>query len=82
MMPAMNTHRTPAATPAAANTDGRLALRPRDAARALSVSERWLWQATKDGLIPCIRLRGLTLYSVEALRTFLAEQAKQSGEPA
>ena len=78
----MSNRLTSAATPAAALTDGRLALRPRDAARALSVSERWLWQATKDGLVPSIRVRGLTLYSIEALKSFLAEQAKISGDPA
>jgi len=63
-----------------ATTAPILALRSRDASRALSVSERWLWQATKDGLVPCIRLRGLTLYPVDLLRDWLAEQATRQPE--
>lgn len=30
-----------------------LALRPREAAKALGISPRLLWQLTKDGRIPC-----------------------------
>src|SRR5581483_5099992 len=33
-----------------------LALRPREAAKALGISARHLWQLTKDGHIPCVRV--------------------------
>ena len=33
-----------------------LALRPSEAAKALSISPRHLWQLTKDGEIPCVRV--------------------------
>jgi excisionase family DNA binding protein len=33
-----------------------LALRPRETAKALSISERHLWQLTKDGHLPCVRV--------------------------
>jgi len=32
----------------------QLSLRPREAARALGVSERWLWEQTKAGEIPFV----------------------------
>ena len=33
-----------------------LALRPREAAKALGISARHLWQLTNDGHIPCVRV--------------------------
>lgn len=59
--------------------DGPLAIRPRDAARVLGVSERTLWGWTAAGLIPCIRPSGpgkkgaAVLYSVATLRRWLTE---------
>jgi excisionase family DNA binding protein len=38
------------------NVSPTLALRPRDAAKALAISPRHLWQLTKDGHIPCVRV--------------------------
>ena len=38
------------------NTQPRLALRPRDAARMLGVSPRTLWGWTRDGIVPHVRL--------------------------
>lgn len=53
-----------------------LALRPKAAARAISMSERTLWQRTKDGEIPCVRIgdgkRQMVLYPVAALNEWLA----------
>ena len=51
-----------------------MALRSRDAAKALNISERTLWQYTKDGLIPCKRVgqRKTKMYSVVALEAWLA----------
>jgi hypothetical protein len=50
-----------------------LALRPRDAAKAIGVSERTLWAMTAPrGPVPCVRLGGCTLYPVAALQAWLA----------
>lgn len=55
-----------------------LALRPREAAKTLSISPRHLWQLTKDGHIPCIRVgsgkRQTVLYSVSELQAWLTRQ--------
>lgn len=61
-----------------------LALRPREAAKALGISARHLWQLTKDGHIPCVRVgsgtRKIVLYAVAELQTWLARQtAKAQG---
>jgi excisionase family DNA binding protein len=61
-----------------------LALRPREAAKALGISPRLLWQLTKDGRIPCVRVgsgkRKTVLYPVAALQDWLARQtAKPEG---
>ena len=57
-----------------------LALRPREAAKALGISPRTLWQLTKDGKVPCVRLgtgkRDAVLYPVITLTTWLNEQAQ------
>ncbi|WP_437227999.1 helix-turn-helix domain-containing protein [Planctomicrobium sp. SH661] len=53
-----------------------LALRPREAARMLSISERTLWSLTAPrGPIPCARLNRGVLYSVDDLRQWLREQS-------
>jgi excisionase family DNA binding protein len=61
------------------NVCSPLALRPRDAAKALGISPRLLWQLTKDGHIPCVRVgsgtRKTVLYPVAQLTAWLAQQA-------
>lgn len=52
-----------------------LALRPREAARRLNISERTLWALTKAGRVPHIKLNRAVLYPVDALRAWLAERA-------
>jgi excisionase family DNA binding protein len=56
-----------------------LALRPREAAKALGVSARHLWQLTKDGVIPCVRVgsgtRKTVLYPVAELQGWLTREA-------
>ena len=56
-----------------------LALRPREAAKALAISPRLLWQLTKDGEIPCVRVgsgkRRSVLYPVAQLQAWLARRA-------
>jgi excisionase family DNA binding protein len=55
-------------------TMDKLLLTPKDAAAALSISERTLWQLTKDGTIPAVRLRRSVRYDVGALRAWLDRQ--------
>jgi len=69
------------------NTSPSLALRPREAAKALNISPRLLWQLTKDQVIPCVRVgagkRKSVLYPVAVLETWLKQQtevAKGVGE--
>jgi excisionase family DNA binding protein len=61
-----------------------LALRPRDAAKALGVSPRHLWQLTKDGRVPCVRVgsgkRQTVLYPVADLRAWLSQAAANGGK--
>ena len=56
-----------------------LAMRPREAARALGISPRLLWQLTHDGLIPAARVgtgkRRAVLYPVTELQAWLSRQA-------
>jgi excisionase family DNA binding protein len=59
-----------------------LALRPREAARSLNISPRLLWQLTKDGHIPCVRVgsgkRQTVLYPLADLQAWLTRQSKAS----
>jgi excisionase family DNA binding protein len=59
-----------------------LALRPREAAKALGISPRLLWQLTKDGQIPCVRVgsgkRRTVLYPLADLQAWLTRQAAQA----
>ena len=55
-----------------------LALRPKDAAKALGIGERKLWEVTADQTsgIPHVRFGKAILYPVRELTDWLAEQAK------
>ena len=57
-----------------------LALRPRDAAKALGISPRLLWQLTHDGVIPCVRVgsgaRRTVLYPTADLQAWLTQQTE------
>jgi excisionase family DNA binding protein len=59
-----------------------LALRPREAAKALGISPRLLWQLTKDGHVPCVRVgsgkRRTVLYPLADLQAWLAQQTAQA----
>lgn len=52
-----------------------LALRPREAAKTLGISERLLWTLTKRGEIPAKRAGRRVLYSRDRLREWLEKQA-------
>ena len=54
--------------------DGRLALRPTEAAEALGISERKLRQLLPR--LPHVRLDGVVVLPVEQLRRWLAEHAE------
>jgi hypothetical protein len=56
-----------------------LALRPREAAMAISISERKLWEITADADsgIPYIKLGTVVLYPVSGLERWLNEQAER-----
>lgn len=58
-----------------------LALRPKEAAKALGISTRTLWQLTRDGKIPCKRIgsgaRRTVLYPVASLDQWLQEQGTE-----
>ena len=58
---------------AAASEPG--ALRPRDAARFLSISERHLWALTKRGEVPSLKLGRVTLYARETLVELLRKRS-------
>jgi excisionase family DNA binding protein len=57
----------------------RLALRPKDAAKALGVGQRLLWSMTNRGEIPHERMGRAVVYPVDELRRWLSEQAQKNG---
>ena len=58
-----------------------LALRPREAAKALGIGERKLWALTKPrGPIKCVRVGRSVLYAVADLRAWLAAESTKGGE--
>lgn len=62
-----------------APTPVQLALRPREAAAALGIGTRLLWQLTNDRTIPHLKLGRCTVYPVDLLRDYLAQQATGGG---
>lgn len=54
-----------------------LSMRPREAAKALGISERLLWEWTDRGVVPHVHLGKAILYPVDALRDWLREQAQK-----
>jgi len=52
-----------------------LALRSRDAARAMGITERLLTSLADSGDIRCIRLGKVVLYPVSCLRSWLEREA-------
>ena len=53
-----------------------LALRPREAAKALGISPRLLWQLTHDGTIPFVKVGRTVLYPMAELQAWLSRQAE------
>jgi len=63
------------------NAQQPLAVRPREAAQLLSISPRFLWQLTKDGGIPHVKVGGgkrhTVLYAVADLQKWLSDRSKR-----
>ncbi len=77
----MATDRTTAPGSAPAVPSTALALRPRDAAKALGISERMLWSLTAPrGAIPAVRIGTCVLYPVTGLQAWLDRQAQGAPE--
>lgn len=57
----------------------RLALRPKDATKALGIGPRLLWSMTNRGEIPHVRMGRAVVYPVDELRRWLSEQAQKKG---
>jgi len=55
-----------------------LAVRPREAARMLGISLRYLQELTRRGEIPCVKAGRATLYAVEDLREWLRSRRVHS----
>ena len=53
-----------------------LALRPKQAARALGIGERLLWSKTHAGEIPHVRIGRAVVYPVDRLRDWLVQESK------
>jgi excisionase family DNA binding protein len=58
-----------------------LALRPREAAKALGIGARKLWELTNIGAVPHVRLGRAIVYPVSLLEKWLAEQANGGTRP-
>ena len=52
-----------------------LAMRPREAAKALGISERLLWDWTSRGQVPHVRVGKAILYPTAVLEDWLKDQA-------
>jgi excisionase family DNA binding protein len=56
-----------------------LLLRPREAAKALSISERTLWSLAQRGELRAVRIGRAVAYSVDELRDFIRRRQQQGG---
>jgi excisionase family DNA binding protein len=58
----------------ALNSDAPLLLRPKEAAKALAISDRKLWSLTAGREIPCVRIGKSVRYDPADLRTWIDSQ--------
>jgi len=59
-------------------TNEKLLLKPDEVAKVLSICPRSLWQLTKDGKIPCVRINHSVRYDPKDLTEFINNQKKQA----
>ena len=59
----------------------RLALGLRDAAKALSLSERTVWAMAHDGRLPVVRVGSRLLFPVSMLAAWLEREAHAGQQP-
>lgn len=52
----------------------KLLVSARETAKALSISERTLWTLTKEGTIPCVRVKTRVLYNPRELERWIQNQ--------
>lgn len=57
--------------------DGKLMLRPAEAAEAIGVSRSKAYELISSGVIPSVRLGSSVRVPVEALRAWIAEQLQR-----
>ena len=57
-----------------------LSMRPKEAAAALGISERLLWDWTRRALVPHVRIGGVVVYPTDSLRDWLRKQAGAGDE--
>ena len=57
-----------------------LALRPREAAKSLGISESLLGQWTRAGIVPHYRRESVVLYPVRVLEDWLLGASRKAGE--
>src|SRR5262245_21367947 len=62
--------------PDPAGNGATLLLRPRDAARSLAISERTLWELTRRGAIPSVRIARSVRYSPLDLQAWIDSQKR------
>ena len=55
-----------------------LAMRPKEVAKALGLSERKLWGLTNQGLIPHFHVGKAVLYPVDGLLEWVKEQSRRA----
>lgn len=63
-------------TPQPPDSSKRLALRPQEAAAALGIGTRKLWELTNRREIPCVRIGRCVRYPVTMLEAWLREHSE------
>ena len=63
------------------DSNEKLLLSPREAAKVLCISERTLWTLTKPGLIGCFRIGAVKRYSIREIERFIESQTERDTSP-
>lgn len=62
-------------------TISRLALRPKDAAKALGISERLLWDWSRQHGLPTVRVGRVILFPIDAIKAWLNSRCTTGDVP-